>query len=248
MQRTVFEIANSICEVLGAKQAGATPAGERDIGRNAILFPQIADLVNAFVERRVELKGGSRVEEIALEKYRNIVEARLLDALRTETGEPIFRPRIEKYRPVGSTRDVFFRTSKACQPTVRSHVSHVVVDSGLETQAAFYLESEELANAVVAYAKNDHLDFNILYQVNENPRVYIPDFIVRISTVKGGEVNLVLEMKGWNNEDARAKASAASRWVDAVTHHGGFGTWVYKVVTEASEIPKLVLSIHQRGS
>jgi len=59
----------------------------------------------------------------------------------------------------------------------------------------------------------------------------------------GSELNLILEVKGFQTEPDRAKEVAAQRWVKAVNHHGGFGTWDLAVCREPHNTEK-VLSGH----
>jgi hypothetical protein len=39
------------------------------------------------------------------------------------------------------------------------------------------------------------------------------------------ELNLILEVNGFQTKPDRAKEVAALRWVKAVNHHSGFGLW-----------------------
>jgi len=56
-------------------------------------------------------------------------------------------------------------------PTVRSQISHMVADSAWEQFAANLLETSPLVDA---YAKNDHLGFQVHYLWNGAKRRYIP--------------------------------------------------------------------------
>ncbi len=86
-------------------------------------------------------------------------------------------PVIERFRPLGSTSEVLFRTVRPTVGTSKSHVSHVVLDapSG-EHSVAFSLEN---APEVVAYVRNDHLDFVIPCEGDGTRHEYRPDYIVR---------------------------------------------------------------------
>ncbi|MBI5277350.1 MAG: DEAD/DEAH box helicase family protein [Burkholderiales bacterium] len=134
--------------------------------------------------------------------------------------EPIF----DGERPIGSTRDMrTWYTTKVVEPTQRSQISHIVVDSGWEKYAANIAEAHP---GVAAWAKNDHLGFNVLYLWNGSKRRYIPDFLIRLQSGK----NLVLEIKGQDSPQDQAKRAALDMWVKAVNAHGGFGTWAWDVV------------------
>lgn len=134
--------------------------------------------------------------------------------------EPVF----DGERPIGSTRDMrTWYTTRIAEPTERSQISHIVVDSGWEKYAANVVEKHP---KVAAWAKNDHLGFSILYLWNGSKRKYVPDFLVRYQSGK----TLVLEVKGQDSPQDQAKRAALAQWVNAVNAHGGFGTWAWDVV------------------
>jgi type III restriction enzyme len=71
--------------------------------------------------------------------------------------EPVFDPE----QPFGSTRAKrTWYTAKGNQPTRKSQISHVVGDSTREIYAANAFDTSGL---FAAYAKNDHLGFQICY-------------------------------------------------------------------------------------
>jgi len=115
-----------------------------------------------------------------------------------------------------------FRTVRECYGTAKSHVSHVVTDSRWEHSVAYQLERNP---NVIAYVKNDHMDFEIPYEFGGVTHGYRPDYLIRYKQNANGELNIILEVKGYEGEQDRAKQTAASRWVEAVNHHGGFGKW-----------------------
>ena len=132
--------------------------------------------------------------------------------------------------PIGSTRQMrTWYTTRPTIPTVKSQVSHVVGDSTWEGYAANLFERCE---AVASYVKNDHLGFQIHYLWNGSRRRFIPDFIVRLSNGK----TLVLEIKGVDDDQNRAKRSALAAWVEGVNQKGGFGRWSWDVVFEPNQI------------
>jgi len=127
-------------------------------------------------------------------------------------------------RPVGSTRDMRpWYTTRVAEPTQRSQISHIVVDSGWEKYAANAVEKHP---DVAAWAKNDHLGFHILYLWNGTKRKYVPDFLVRYASGK----TLVLEIKGEDSPQDQAKRRALDQWVQAVNAQRGFGNWAWDVV------------------
>jgi type III restriction enzyme len=75
----------------------------------------------------------------------------------TVTIEPVF----ESNRPIRSTADMLpWFTGKPCVAADRSHITLCVADSTWEAQAAHELDHNP---EVAAWAKNDHLGFEIAY-------------------------------------------------------------------------------------
>ena len=65
----------------------------------------------------------------------------------------------------------------------------------------FQIEKLAKDGLVRCYTRNDRLEFNIPYELYGNPRVYEPDFIVKLTN----GVNVVVEVKGIQDPDAGAK-------------------------------------------
>lgn len=228
LQRTLFEIARDVTEKLAAARADAAGDDAQPTAADRLLFPQVLDIVRRYVDARVDVDDGARIEDLALASYRSLLVERLLTAIEpaTDEGESTLLPRIERFRRLGSTADVQFRTWKPTQPTQKSHVSHVVLDSSWEGAVATSLES--LAT-VVSYARNERLDFEILYEWKGDSHKYTPDFIVCVELDDGRRINLLLEVKGQETEQDRAKWTAARQWCRAVNNHGAFGLWDHRV-------------------
>ncbi|MGI8671380.1 MAG: restriction endonuclease, partial [Luteitalea sp.] len=108
-------------------------------------------------------------------------------------------------------------------------VSHVMADSAWEAHAANVIEQHPHAHA---YARNDHLGFQVHYLWNGSRRRYLPDFLVRL---RDGST-LVLEIKGQDSDQDRAKRAALDVWVRAVNERGGFGQWTAAVVFDMARM------------
>ncbi len=104
-----------------------------------------------------------------------------------------------------------------------------MADSAWEQYAADVCETSAL---VTAYAKNDHLGFQVYYLWNGARRRYIPDFLIRLANGK----TLILEIKGEDSDQDRAKRSALGAWVEGVNAKGGFGVWCWDVVFEPAQV------------
>ncbi len=154
----------------------------------------------------------------------------------TEKLEPVF----DRDRPIRSTGDmVKWYTGKPCEWTARNHINFCVYDSAWEASEAFELDH----NLVVdAWVKNDHLGFEVFYVHRGVVRKYRPDFLIRL---KSGDM-LVLETKGWDNDQNRTKRRFLDEWTRAVNEHGGFGRWSWDVSMDPGDI-KDILVRHARS-
>lgn len=232
LQRTVFEIAAEITQRLKDRRS--------DWEDRRVLFPQVLEIVWRYVEDRVRFaEEGLAREEIALLKYRQRIVERLTQAIEpdTDAGEAPLLPTIERFRPLGSTSEVLFRTVRPTVGTTKSHISHVALDSPTwEHSVAYRLEQMD---DVLAYARNDHMDFTIPYEYQGTRHEYRPDYLVRVKTPHG-PLALILEVKGFETEQDRAKEAAARRWVRAVNHHGEFGRWGFRVCRDPLRLGSVI--------
>ena len=168
-----------------------------------------------------------------------LIVERLADAIRPadEAGNSLLLPRIERFRPRGSTEEVLFRTTRPVRATVKSHISHVVLDTATwEASTAFHLETSPL---VAAYARTDHMGFAIPYTYAGAGHNFFPDFLARLAN----GATLVLEVKGYEDEQDRAKYAAARRWCEAVSNWGQMGRWVFDHCAGPGSV-KTVLARH----
>ncbi len=148
-------------------------------------------------------------------------------------------PIFDEENPIGSTSQMrTWYTSKPNFPAVRSHISHTVGDSSWEGHAANVFEKSD---DVFTYAKNDHLGFQIHYIWSGSRRRYLPDYLIKLQNKK----TLVLEIKGQDSPQNKAKRAALSNWVEAVNSTGGFGQWCWDVAFAPSEIWD-ILTRHSR--
>ncbi len=147
-----------------------------------------------------------------------------------EHVEPVF----DEDFPIGSTRYMrTWYTTKRCQPAQKSQISHLVVDSAWEAHVANVFESSA---HVMAYAKNDHLGFQVHYLWNGSMRRFIPDFLIRLANGK----MLVLEIKGQDSDQNKAKRAALETWAEGVNAKGGFGTWCWDVAFDMERIQDIL--------
>lgn len=153
-----------------------------------------------------------------------------IESKNTETLQPVF----DEARPVRATGDMRpWRTGKPCEFARKSHINLCVYDSAWEASEAHELDRNK---NVEAWAKNDHLGFEIVYIHGGAVHKYRPDFIARL---RGGEM-LALEVKGRETEQDKAKRRALQDWTNAVNNHGGFGAWSSAVSKTPGDIKDII--------
>jgi type III restriction enzyme len=222
LQTINFEITRRVVMALTEGIGNGTP--KLRLQSRHQLFPQVLRLVEDYVSRKVNLRG-CHPSELILETYIEPMVERLVDAIepRTEEGEPPLLPILNRYKPIGSTAEVNFKTTRPCFVTTRSQINLVAADTrSWEQAAAFRLEQSK---AVKFYARNDHLELVIPYEYQGISHAYTPDFLVRLID----DTTLILEVKGFEDEQDRAKYQAAQRWVSAINNWGQLGSWNFHV-------------------
>ncbi|MCS6297453.1 MAG: DEAD/DEAH box helicase family protein [Nitrospira sp.] len=233
-QTITFEMAREIVRIL---TEAAHPGKERlKTQSRGALFPQVLKVVQEYIATRVDF-GGCHPCEVGLQTYTQRIIGLLVAAIvpDDEQGEAPLLPRLNRYKPVGSTEKVHFKTVKPVQATEVSHLNYVACDTNSWEQAAtFQLERLAKNDGVLCYARNDHMEFNIPYELYGYPHVYEPDFLVRLKN----SLTVILEIKGRPHEETDAKHQAARRWVAAVNRWGRLGEWDFLVCWEPQRLPE----------
>ena len=187
------------------------------------LFPQVFAVVDEYVRTKVNFQDENH-SELGLGIYVQRIIERLLSRIEPDdnSGEMPLMPILDRYKSKGSTAEVKFSTTKPCFATLMSHINQVVADTlQWEQSAAFRLEMAAKHGVVLCYAKNDHLDLMIPYEYLGVEHNYLPDYLVRL--VNG--VTLLLEVKGYEDNQSKAKHDSARRWISAVNNWGKLGIW-----------------------
>ena len=232
-QRIIFETARDVFD-----QMKQTWQGSREV-----LLAQLVQIVEQFIRSdRISISPPLFYQDelrrrliITLNMSR--VVQHVCEAVRQENTERL-TPVFDRDHPIRSTGDMrTWYTGKPCARTKKSHINVCVYDSTWEASDAFILEESD---AVAAWAKNDHLGFEVLYVYRGVVRKYRPDFLVRL---RNGDM-LVLETKGQDTEQDRVKRRYLDEWTEAVNSHGGFGRWRWAVARRPGEI-RDVLMQHQ---
>ena len=237
--RIALEVVHQLIDAAGAD-------GERRRVHRGALFPRVLRIVQQYVATRVRFNGLHPCE-IGLQTYAQRIAGLLAAAIRPDDagGEPPLLPRLNRYEPAGSTARVRFKTVRPVQATRASHLNFVACDTaGWEQAAAFQLERLAAAGVVDCYARNDHLEFNIPYELYREPRAYEPDFLVRL---KNG-LHVVLEIKGREYAGTEAKHEAARRWCRAVNHWGRLGEWDFLVCRDPQALERDLSALIDAGT
>ena len=227
-QRLIFEAARDVFDQMQPSWPGS----------KEYLIAQLIRIVEAFLD--------SNKLVIQSESYREDLKKRLLillnlnkivqhlfSAIRAENTEKL-APIFDKEMPIKSTgKMATWYTSRPCELANKSHISHVVYDSAWEASESYELENND---AVVSWAKNDHLGFVISYLYKGVVHSFYPDFLIKLSNGK----MLVLEVKGVDDEKNRTKRTALKEWIDAVNSDGRFGKWESDVSFRPSDIKDII--------
>lgn len=229
LQRIVFRAASKVLPELS----------HRFSGEKTYLAAQLVRIVETFLN--------SRLVQVPSLYHADPLRRRILIALNidlvvqhvlqfvSEQNTEHLTPVFDQEYPIGATGQMrTWYTTKPCFPTIKSHISHLVGDSGWEGYAANVFET---SNDVVAYAKNDHLGFAVYYMWKGSRRRYVPDFIVKLSN----ETLLALEIKGSDSPQNKAKRAALAEWVRAINANGGFGRWAWDMVFEPGDLQDSII-------
>ena len=230
-QRIIFETARDVYDQMQASWRGS----------RQVLIAQIVRLVEQFIlsDKIVITPALFNQDDlrrrIIITLNMTKVVQHIRDAIRfenTDRLEPVF----DRDHPIRSTADMAtWYTGKPCEHTERSHINMCVYDSTWEASEAFELERNPLVDA---WAKNDHLSFEVLYVHRGVVRKYRPDFLIRL---KSGDM-LALETKGQDDTQNVTKRRFLDEWTKAVNQHGGFGRWRSAVSRDPGDIKDILAS------
>jgi type III restriction enzyme len=208
------------------------------------LFPQVLGIAKQWLHEYVDCQDNTFPQMLLLIELAHTAAERVYLAIVSGTDgqarEPMLKPILQPHNTVGDTGGIGYHTSKPTyQTSGKSHISHVVMDSGWEGTVAQALEH---MGEVKAYVKNiTRLDFLIPYTIGGQERSYLPDFIARIDDGQGeGDLlNLIIEVSGERRDDKDAKvATVENLWVPAVNNDGRFGRWGFIQIKDPYQVMK----------
>jgi len=233
-QRIIFETARDVFD-----QMKPTWQGSREV-----LLAQLVRIVEQFIRSdRITITPPLFYQDelrrrLILTLNMSRVVQHVWEAVRQENTEKLM-PVFDRDHPIRSTGEMrTWYTGKPCERTKKSHINVCVYDSAWEASDAFVLDESD---AVAAWAKNDHLGFEILYVYRGVVRKYRPDFLVRLANGKF----LVLETKGQNSEQDKVKRRYLEEWCQAVNACGGFGQWSSALAANPGKIRDVLMQQDQ---
>ncbi len=203
------------------------------------LFGQLKRITRHWLDHHLVCRGGTSMAQLMYPSLADMACERITQGIVAQNvGARPVKAVLDPYNPVGSTTNVNFTTSKKTlwkTASDQSHVNWVVCDSSWEAE---FCRVAEAHSKVRSYIKNHGLDFKVPYRYGAKTRIYIPDFIVLVDDGRGPDdlLHLVVEIKGYRGEDAKAKkATMDTYWVPGVNALEKFGRWSFTEFTEVYE-------------
>ncbi|MDR2951896.1 MAG: hypothetical protein LBU82_01495 [Treponema sp.] len=232
MQEILFKTSASVYETM--------PSNWKDKGTPYALLGQVFRLVERYIESgkiillpEIFIKNDPLKRKILYMLNMNLIVQHLWKFIECKMSTrvmPMFNP-VCKVRSTGNMPTWW--TVKRREPLSKSHISHAVYDSAWEATEAYKLEKNP---RVTAFAKNDHLGFGILYTFGGVNRIYYPDFLVKLDNGR----TLVLETKGEDSRQTRAKQAALAEWVDAVNSLKEYGQWRSDISFNVADVDGII--------
>jgi len=208
----------------------------RDPGEPAPLhlFGKLKRIACTWLDECLVCTGGTYPAQLMVQELADMACERITNAItRAHMDESRIKALLDPYTPGGSTLFVNFNTTKTSRWQTdprRCHVNWVILDSDWEAE---FCRVAEAHPRVIAYVKNHNLGFEVPYALGGEKRMYRPDFIVRLDDGRPDPLNLVVEIKGYRGEDAKAKKETMeTQWVPGVNNDGAFGRWAFAEFTE----------------
>ena len=204
------------------------------------LFGQAKRIAKRWFDERLVCEGGTHpglllIDELA-DRACDLIAAGITLAFIDD--RPV-KAMLDPFNPEGSTAHVRFVTSKTERWKTRHdrcHVNWVILDSDWEGEFCRVVEDHPL---VRAYVKNHNLGFEVPYRMGPAARKYRPDFIVLVDDGRGPDdpLHLIVEIKGFRGEDARAKKQTMDAyWIPGVNNLKTFGRWAFAEFTDVHRI------------
>jgi type III restriction enzyme len=208
------------------------------------LYSQLKGIVRQWLDTCLKCTGGTDEAYLQLLKFANMAAEKIHAAVNRAgvadtPDEPPITAILDPYNPTGSTVYVNFVTSKKSRwknQADRCHINWCIYDSEWEAELCRVAEKHP---KVKAYVKNHNLGFEVPYVWQGEQKTYLPDFIFLVDDGHGENdlLHLVVEIKGFRQEDAKAKKEAMEVfWVPGVNRLKNYGRWAFVELREVYKI------------
>jgi type III restriction enzyme len=204
------------------------------------LFGQLKRITKQWLDNYLECKGSTYPALLMYQELADMACNRITAGItRAFLRERTIKAMLDPYNPTGSTIHVNFNTSKTDRwqtDSRRCHINWVVLDSDWEGEFCRVAENHP---RVKAHVKNHNLGLEVPYRYGSESRKYLPGFIVLVDDGHGDDdlLHLIVEIKGYRREDAKAKKSTMDTyWIPGVNNLGSYGRWAFAEFTEVYQI------------
>lgn len=202
------------------------------------LFGQLKRITRQWLDTCLKCKGETYPALLMYQELADMACERITAGITRKLADttPI-KAVLDPYNPTGSTSHVNFNTSKKLRweaAANRCHINWVILDSDWEGEFCRVAENHP---KVLAYVKNHNLGLEVPYRYGSETRRYIPDFIVQVDDGHEDPLNLIVEIKGYRNEDAKDKKNTMETyWVPGVNNLKQYGRWAFAEFCDVYEI------------
>ena len=198
------------------------------------LFGNLKQITRQWLDKCLICKDGTYPAQLMYKELANLACERITAAItRAEMGNHPVKAILDPYNSIGSTAHVNFNTSTINRYQTdprRCHINWVIADSDWETAFCRVVEAHP---RVKAYVKNHNLGFEVPYRYLAESKIYRPDFIVLVDDGEDDLLHLVVEIKGYRQENAKDKKSTMETyWIPGVNNYRRFGRWEFVELTE----------------
>jgi type III restriction enzyme len=204
------------------------------------LFGQLKRIARQWLDEYLVCKGGTYPAQLVYKSLADQACEKITAGItRSLVGSNPIKATLDPYNPTGSTANVNFNTSKTERYETSSRLCHVnwaILDSDWEGEFCRVAESHP---KVLAYVKNHNLGLEVPYRFMAESRRYRPDFIILMDDGNGPDnpLHLIVEIKGFRGEDARAKKETMDvYWIPGVNNLGTHGRWAFAEFTDVWQI------------
>lgn len=197
-------------------------------------FRDLVPIVRQWLQRYVQCLDGTCKQYLLWQTIAHQAAERVYNSCTiTEKQQKEIIPILDPFNPEGSSHYVDFLTTKQRlhePPADKSHVNIAVCDSDWEVQ---FCELLDQTDGVFAYIRNEGLGFEVPYTHQNQNYQYRPDFIILIDDGQPDKLNLVVEIKGYRNGYAQAKADTMHKlWIPAINNDGRWGRWAFTEIMD----------------